>query len=244
MTRGLSEHQRQALARYYQLLKDHPGLFSGRQRRPIVRDPQILEAFAEKHQVVLGVSAETPYLWLINDLVQSRNRSGTALVHPYLRVVAPPEVANATGVVVFATIHTPLSEPTESIILVEQERHATGSLELELPRGFGAPRALPEAQALQELQEETGYVGDRAEYLGTTLTDSGIIDRSVCFFHIPVTGRVTAEPEPQEAISQIVLLTRSELWARIDSGALRDGFTVQALALYERHLAARESSRS
>ena len=39
-------------------------------------------------------------------------------------------------------------------------------------------------------------------------------------------------------------LTRSELWARIDSGALRDSFTVQALALYERHQAARESSRS
>jgi ADP-ribose pyrophosphatase len=161
-----------------------------------------------------------------------------------LRVIAPPDAAGATGVVVLATIHTPLSEPTESIILVEQERHATGTLELELPRGFGAPGALPEAQALRELREETGYVGDRAEYLGTTLTDSGTTDRSVCFFHIPVTGRAAAEPEPQEAISQVVLLTRSELWTRIDSGALRDGFTVQALALYERHLAARESSRS
>ena len=86
---------------------------------------------------------------------------------------------------------------------------------------------------LRELQTETGYVGERAEYLGTTLTDSGLTDREVSFFHVPVTGHVAAEPETYEAIFRTVLLTKAELWSRIYSGEIRDSFTVQALALYE-----------
>jgi len=239
VTGGLSQHQRDALARYFWLLKSHPELFSGRARRPIVREAEMLEAFAEEHSVVLGVSVETPYLWLINDLVQSRDSSGVVLFHPYLRLIAPPRADAAPGVVVLATVQT---DSAQTIVLVEQERHATGTLELELPRGFGEPSTSPDSQALQELRDETGYVGNQAECLGTTLTDSGTTDRSVSFFHVPVTGRAAMTPEPQEAISRIVLLTIEELWTRIDTGSVRDAFTVQALALYERRLATSASS--
>jgi ADP-ribose pyrophosphatase len=241
MTGGLSEHQREALDRYYSLLKNHPQLFSNRLRRPIIREPQALETFAEEHQVVLGVAAETPYLWLINDLVRSEGNNSAALFHPYLRIIAPPQALTGPGVVVLATVR---EDGEESVVLVEQERHATGTKELELPRGFGQSAVSPDAQALRELQEETGYVGQRAERLGNTLTDSGTTDRSASFFHVPVTGRAVEAPEPQEAISQIVLLPRQELWTRIDSGAVRDAFTVQALALYERRLAIRGTSGS
>jgi len=237
MSNSLTEHQRETLARYFWLYENHRELFSGRPRRPIITEPEILEEFAEEHSVVLGVLAETPYLWLINDLVQSRKPSGETFYHPYLRFIAPPEHAGTTGVVVLATVRSSGGESAESIVLVEQERHATGNLELELPRGFGDPNTPPEAHALQELKSETGYVGTRAEYLGTTLTDSGTTDSSVSFFHVPVTSRSDQEPEPQEAISRIVLLTKEELWAEIDSGAVRDGFTMQALALYARRMA-------
>jgi 8-oxo-dGTP pyrophosphatase MutT (NUDIX family) len=217
-------------------MASRPEWFSGRPRRPIVCDPQILEAFAGEHGVVLGVATETPYLWLLNDLVQSRDRSGATLLHPYLRLVPPPGGITAAGVVVLATVRAAAAEAAESIVFVEQERHATGTLELELPRGFGVPGTAPGVQALRELREETGYAGDRAECLGTTVTDSGTSDGAVSFFHVPVTGSTAVAPEPEEAISRVVLLTREEVWARIDSGALRDAFTVQALALYERRL--------
>jgi ADP-ribose pyrophosphatase len=241
VTRSLSEHQRNALTLYYSLLRNSPQLFSGRSRRPIVREPGILEEFAETHRVVLGVAAQTPYLWLVNDLVQSRDISGTAFYHPYLRLIAPPERAGTHGVVALATVHSGDIQLEESIVLVEQERHATGTVELELPRGFGNPSASPEVHAVEELRTETGYVGEYAEYLGTTLTDSGTTDSSVSFFHVPVTGHAPQTPEPQEAIFRVVLLTREELWSRITSGAIRDAFTVQALALYERRFATKET---
>lgn len=237
MSGSLTEHQREALARYFWLYENHRELFSGRPRRPIISEPETLKEFAQEHRVVLGVLAETPYLWLINDLVQSRKPSGEIFYHPYLRFIAPPEHAGTTGVVVLATIRSGGGESAESIVLVEQERHATGNLELELPRGFGDPNTSPEIHALEELKTETGYVGTRAEYLGTTFTDSGATDSSVSFFHVLVTGRSDQEPEPQEAISRIVLLTEEELLAKIDSGAVRDSFTVQALALYARRMA-------
>lgn len=235
MTGALSEHQRRALDRYDQLLSEHPELFTGRHRRPIVRDRRTLDAYAADHDVVLGVAAETPYLWMINDLVQSRKDSGTPIAHPYLRLIAPPQAADTQGVVILATIQDGGAEPDELIILVEQERHSTGRLELELPRGFGDPASSPCDHALVELRQETGYLGQHAEHLGTTLTDSGTTDRTVSFFHVPVTGRENAAPESHEAIARVIPIPRSDLWRRIESGAVRDAFTVQALALYERH---------
>jgi hypothetical protein len=239
---GLTDHQREALTRYFWLLKSHPELFSGRQRRPIVKDPGTLEKFAKKNNIVLGVMADMPYLWLVNDLVQSHDSSGAAFYHPYLRIIAPPEQAKVSGVVVLATVRWGDNQADESIVLVEQERHATGTSELELPRGFGNPDILPEVHALEELRTETGYVGERAEYLGNTISDSGTTDRSVSFFNVSVTGRAAQTPEPQEAISRVVLLTREEVWARIASGVIRDAFTVQALALYDHRQATKGAS--
>ena len=232
----LSEQQCDALARYYRLYESHPGLFSGRVRRPIVLEPAIVEAYAAEHRVVLGVVFETPYLWLINDLVQSQAGLGTTL-HPYLRLIAPPRATAVPGVVVLATIQAPEPSSGRQVVLVAQERHATGAIELELPRGFGEPGTSPAAQALRELRQETGYIGTEATYLGTTLTDSGTTDRSVSFFHIAVTSRVIEEPETHEAILGAVLLPLDELWNRVDSGTVHDAFTVQALALYERRTA-------
>jgi len=236
----LSERQRLALEQYEELMSGHPELFTGRLRRPIVRDRRTLDSYAADHGVVLGVVAETPYLWMINDLVESRRDAGMPTVHPYLRIIAPPHAIESQGVVILATIRTPETAPEESIVLVEQERHSTGRLELELPRGFGDPATSPNLHALIELRQETGYIGQRAVHLGTTLTDSGTTDGTVSFFHVPVTGREDATPESHEAIARVMAIPRSELWGRIETGAVRDAFTVQALALYERHLASGE----
>jgi len=235
MTGRLSDHQRRAIERYEQLLSERPELFGDRQRRPIVSDRRTLSKYAADHDVVLGVAAETPYMWLINDLVQSRT-AGTSVIHPYLRVIAPPGAADVPGVVVLATLNTD-GQAEESVVLVEQERHATGRLELEVPRGFGDPESAADLHALAELRQETGYLGDRAECLGTTVTNSGTSDGSASFYHVRVTGREDAAPEAYEAIAAIRLMPKSELWRRIESGVIRDAFTLQALALYERRFA-------
>lgn len=236
MNGDLTEHQRRSLDRYFGLMKSHPELFPGRPRRPIVLEPVILRKFAQEHNTALGVLVETPYLWLVNDLVQGQDSSGAPFYYTYLRIIAPPGQGGRAGVVALATIPRGNAQETESIVLVEQERHATGNLELELPRGFADPKEPAELHVLEELKTETGYYGEQAQHLGTTLTDSGTSDRAVSFFHVPVTGHVPEAPELHEVIYRTVLLTREELWSRIFSGAVRDAFTVQALALYEARL--------
>jgi ADP-ribose pyrophosphatase len=231
----LSDQQRTALDRYEQLITGHPELIAGRARRPIIRDRQILEEYAVQHDVTLGVTAHTPYLWLINDLVRSSLPDGSSIIHPYLRLIATPESLGTCGVVVVATIPSADSGGEQMIVLVEQERHATGQIETELPRGFGLPGIQPADHALTELRQETGYLGEHAEHLGTTLTDTGTSDGAVSFYHIPVTSHAEADPEAYEAITKVTLLPVSEAWNRIEAGTIRDAFTIQGLALWERY---------
>ncbi len=241
----LSERQREALASYYELAESRPDMFGGRERRPIVLDREVIETYAREHSdVVLGVALATPYLWVLNDLVCSRDRAGNTRLHPYLRFLPPqhpgagqpvadePDADESIGgaPVVLATVPAADAAGDERIVLVEQERHETGKLELELPRGFGAPGVPAGDQALRELAEETGYRGAEARLLGKT---------GAFFFHVPVTGQGEAAPETGEAITRVVLLTRDELWEHIDSGAVCDAFTLQALGLYEHWLRTR-----
>lgn len=233
----LSEHQREALASYYELIESRPDLFGGRERRPIVLDHEVIEAYAAEQGAVLGVAFANQYLWLLNDLVRSRDRAGNEKLHPYLRTMGPPQRAGAppmgSGSVILATVPAAGPDGSERIVLVEQERHQTGALTLEVPRGFAAPGVSPGEQALRELAEETGYRGEEARLLGRTGESA---DKLVSFFHVPVTGQAERAAEIEEAITGSVLLSRDELWAHIDSGAVHDSFTVQALGLYEHRL--------
>lgn len=119
-------------------------------------------------------------------------------------------------------------------MFVEQERHATGTVETELPRGFGEVGLTAEQNALRELREETGAIGEEAHLLGSTYTDSGIMDGMVSFYHVPITARVSSAPESQEAITGVRLASREEAWEDIMAGRIRDAFTLQAMALFER----------
>lgn len=234
MMTELTDHQREAIYSYEKLMAERPALFAGRHSRPIVRDREALIAYAAEHGVVLGVAAETPYVLFIVDLVESRTLNGSVLRHPYLRVVSRAQLEGGVNVVVLATIENPSLGKMGDIVIIEQERHALGTYEIELPRGFGERELSGEENALRELEDETGYVGDHAHFLGATCTDSGLTDGIVSFYHVPVMRRVAGRPETEEAISSVRTATREEVWMSIRSGSIRDGFSLQALALYEK----------
>jgi len=234
VTARLTDHQTEALAAYRALMVERPGLFQGRTRRPIVADLDVVGAYAAAHGVVLGVAAQTPQILLVVDLVESRRPDGGVLRHPYLRVVSRGQLEGGVNVVVLATIADPALGPVGSIVLVDQERHALGACVTELPRGFGEPGLSGEANALRELEEETGYRGRSARLLGAAAIDSGMTDASASFYHVEVIARAAARPETSEAIAGVRLATPSELWDAVRSGAVRDSFTLQALALWDR----------
>jgi ADP-ribose pyrophosphatase len=234
MMAELTEHQREAIDAYEALMAERPALFAGRHARPIVRDLGALAAYAAENGVVVGVAAETPYVLFIVDLVESREPDATMRRHPHFRVVSRAQLEGGVNVVVVATIEDPSLGKKGDIVLVEQERHALGTSETELPRGFGERGLSGAANALRELEDETGYAGDHAHFLGTTCSDSGLGDGIVSFYHVPVVRRTAHRREVEEAISRVRLATREEMWKGIRSGSIRDGLTLQGLALYEK----------
>jgi ADP-ribose pyrophosphatase len=231
MTALLSERQRQALADYQEMIARYPQLFTERRLRRLVLDPAELAAYTAEHDALLGVSAATPYLFLLNDLVESRAADGTALRYPYLRLVSRPQLLGGVNVVIIAAIADPAIGRLGDIVLVEQERHATGRTEIELPRGFGEPGLGMADNALKELREETGYIGGEVRDLGAAITDSGLMDTEVHFLYGPIVGRISRVADPREAITETRLLPADEIWSAIRAGRIRDSFTIQAMAL-------------
>lgn len=57
--------------------------------------------------------------------------------------------------------------PDRHLVMIEQFRHGSNTVELEIPGGMmDAGDASPVAAALRELREETGYEGERGRLLG------------------------------------------------------------------------------
>lgn len=66
--------------------------------------------------------------------------------------------------------------PDRQVVLVEQYRHGSGTVELEIPGGIMDPSdASPIDTAVRELREETGYTGVRPRVIGMVLPNPAIL---------------------------------------------------------------------
>src|SRR5208283_3098249 len=66
--------------------------------------------------------------------------------------------------------------PDGRLVMVEQYRHGSNTVELEIPGGMmDAKDASPEAAALRELREETGYEGEKARVIGKVWPNPAIM---------------------------------------------------------------------
>jgi 8-oxo-dGTP pyrophosphatase MutT (NUDIX family) len=71
--------------------------------------------------------------------------------------------------------------PDEQVVMVEQYRHGSNTVELEIPGGtMDAADASPLAAAARELREETGYEGTGAQIIGRIFPNPAIMSNS-CF---------------------------------------------------------------
>jgi 8-oxo-dGTP pyrophosphatase MutT (NUDIX family) len=67
--------------------------------------------------------------------------------------------------------------PDNKLVMVEQYRHGTNTVELEIPGGMMDPHdADPVAAAARELREETGYAGEPARLLGRVWSNPAIFN--------------------------------------------------------------------
>ena len=71
--------------------------------------------------------------------------------------------------------------PDEQLVMIEQFRHGSGTVELEIPGGMIDPDdGSPEVAAVRELREETGYAGVNPRRIGHIFPNPAIMSNS-CF---------------------------------------------------------------
>ena len=69
--------------------------------------------------------------------------------------------------------------PDSQVVMVEQYRHGSGTVELEVPGGVMDPHETdPVGTAIRELREETGYEGDQAALLGQVHSNPAIMSNT------------------------------------------------------------------
>src|SRR2546425_8681059 len=69
--------------------------------------------------------------------------------------------------------------PDEQLVMVEQFRHGSNTVELEIPGGMmDKDETDPVMTGVRELREETGYAGKKARVLGKVLANPAIMSNS------------------------------------------------------------------
>lgn len=69
--------------------------------------------------------------------------------------------------------------PDQQLVMVEQYRHGSNTVELEIPGGLMDPHETdPVATAVRELREETGYEGENARMLGRIHSNPAILSNT------------------------------------------------------------------
>ncbi len=126
-----------------------------------------------------------------------------------------------------ASVVVPVNDAGE-VLLVLQFRYATGGWLLEVPAGKLAPGEAPEACALRELEEETGWRAGELLPLGAIWSSPGFTDERLHLF-------LARDLEPgTQALEEAELLTvegvaLEEAVAMARDGRITDGKTVCAL---------------
>lgn len=115
------------------------------------------------------------------------------------------------------------------IVIVRQYRYPTRRYSYELPGG-GSGGDAPEAAALRELEEETGYRAASIEKLGEFVTYCGLADE-IC--HVFLATDLTQGEQRLEKSEDITVhtVTYSELLEMIAQGEFCDGMGLAALHL-------------
>jgi len=118
----------------------------------------------------------------------------------------------------------------ERLLLVRQYRHSTGRELLELPAGTIDPGETPEACAVRELQEETGYKPGRIERLGGFFTAPGYCNEYLHLFLCSDLSESRLQGD-EEAID-VERVSLDEALRMIVEGRIEDAKTASALLLY------------
>jgi ADP-ribose pyrophosphatase len=116
------------------------------------------------------------------------------------------------------------------VVLIRQYRHAADGFLLEIPAGRLDAGETPEACALRELREETGYSAGRTEHLTTFYTTPGFTDERIHLFRAWDLTAGDAARESDEILElEVVPLQDAARMAR--TGEIVDGKSMLGILL-------------
>ncbi|WP_448589456.1 NUDIX hydrolase [Thermodesulfobium sp.] len=130
------------------------------------------------------------------------------------------EFSNAVGIIAL------LNE--EEIILVEQFRYAPGEKLLEIPAGKMDPNESPEAAAVRELIEETGYRPNKVKRIFSLYTTPGFTDEYMHIMLCEDLEYVGVNPDEDEVIN-VVKYNIKDLEKMVLERKIKDAKTVLAV---------------
>jgi ADP-ribose pyrophosphatase len=124
--------------------------------------------------------------------------------------------------------------PDRQLVMVEQYRHGSNTVELEIPGGMmDAADASPEMTARRELREETGYAGDPARILGQVYPNPAIMSNT-CYTVLIENCRCLHPVEfdySEDLVTRLVPLP--ELPLLVATGKIRHSLVVVGLYQFE-----------
>jgi ADP-ribose pyrophosphatase len=120
--------------------------------------------------------------------------------------------------------------PDDQLVMVEQYRHGSNTIELEIPGGMmDAQETSPVTAGVRELREETGYEGDNARVLGEVFANPAIMSNTC--YTVMVEDCRCAHPTEldhgEDLITRMVPL--ADVAGLVASGKIRHPLVVVAL---------------
>jgi ADP-ribose pyrophosphatase len=120
----------------------------------------------------------------------------------------------------------------KEVILVKQYRYPVKEVLYEIPAGKLEPGEDPAVCAPRELAEETGFLAEKWEKLGTFYTAPGFSNETMHLFYATGLRAEEAHPDPDEIITYEKISLR-KAWEMIRTGQIKDGKTILAILWIE-----------
>ncbi len=122
-----------------------------------------------------------------------------------------------------------------NVLLVRQYRYATGGWLLEVPAGTLDPGEKPDAAAVRETEEETGYRPGELKPLGWVWTTPGFTDEKI-WLYLATGLTETKQGLGDDEVIEIERLPLRDAIEKAASGEIHDSKSVCALLRAARHL--------